>query len=64
MIRQPNILQPVFDSLHLFSILFCGFHTKRYLHKINKHRCININIDEDDDDDKLFLWYGWPTKNV
>ena len=20
--------------------------------------------DDDDDDDELFLWYGWPTKNI
>ena len=20
--------------------------------------------DDDDDDDELFLWYGWPTKDV
>ena len=23
-----------------------------------------INDDDDDDDDELFLWYGWPTKDV
>ena len=20
--------------------------------------------DDDDDDDEMFLWYGWPTKDV
>ena len=24
----------------------------------------NDDDDDDDDDDKLFLWYGWPTKDV
>ena len=22
------------------------------------------DVDDDDDDDELFLWYGWPTKDV
>ena len=23
-----------------------------------------LPLDDDDDDDELFLWYGWPTKDV
>ena len=25
---------------------------------------IDDDDDDDDDDDELFLWYGWPTKDV
>ena len=25
---------------------------------------LNDDDDDDDDDDELFLWYGWPTKDV
>ena len=28
---------------------------------IQKH---DDDDDDDDDDDELFLWYGWPTKDV
>ena len=24
----------------------------------------NDDDDDDDDDDELFLWYGWPTKDI
>ena len=33
--------------------------------KLILRKCfIFIHPDDDDDDDELFLWHGWPTKDV
>ena len=32
--------------------------------EIPKNMWNKLNDDDDDDDDELFLWYGWPTKDV
>ena len=31
---------------------------------IGKYQLINRVQSADDDDDELFLWYGWPMKDV
>ena len=31
---------------------------------VSDSKRINDDDDDDDDDDELFLWYGWPTKDV
>ena len=39
---------------------------------MKRHFCWNlsrfydddVDDDDDDDDDELFLWYGWPAKDV
>ena len=32
--------------------------------RINDNDDDGDDDDDDDDDDELFLWYGWPTKDV
>ena len=41
--------------------------TKWYLFQktlLNLQKCASDDDDDDDDDDELFLWYGWPMKDV
>ena len=47
-------------------LLFFLCYASRFLNW-NFSKKINFNDDDDDDDDddeELFLWYGWPTRDV